>query len=83
MTPFPSLEASLGCLMLKMMGETLNFDATPERHAKMEAVRKALLEAWPEEMRIAKERTLFVPNSIGGATAMYDDSSNLPEFIDD
>lgn len=73
MTPFPSLEAALGKIVLQITAETLGRDVSPEAEARHAAVNKALREAWPVEMKAAFMRTKFVPDVDGGVRAMYDD----------
>ena len=58
-TEFPSLEAALGALMFRIMSESLTADTTAERMAQLEAVRVALIAAWPNELKASRERTVW------------------------
>lgn len=70
-TPFPSLEAALGTIMLRSMSEAMTTDTPPDRMAKLEALRVALKAVWPEEIKTALARTVWAPGENGGTRAMY------------
>ena len=68
---FPPLEAALGTLMFRIMSESLTADTPPERMAKLDAVRVALIAAWPDELKVSRERTVWRIHPDGGSQALY------------
>lgn len=69
--PFPTIEAALGTIMLRVMSETMNSNTDKERMAKLEGVRNSIVALWPDEIKTARERTVWAPGENGGVRALY------------
>ena len=73
--PFPPMEAALGTIMFRIMSESLTTGTPPGRITQLEAVRVALIGAWPDELKASSERTAWRTLPSGSVQALYEVSN--------
>lgn len=67
----PEFEAALAAVVMRIMGEQLGPNSTPERDAQLGEVMRVLKATWPNEMDASRRRTFFAASEHGGATAAF------------
>lgn len=70
--PFPDLTPALGTIMLRIMSASLDSNTPHETLEKMEAVRRSILAAWPDEVAEARLSTVWQSLPHGGSRALYE-----------
>lgn len=70
--PFPDLTPALGTIMFRVMSAALDSATPHDTLEKLDAVRRAILAAWPDEVAEARLSTVWQAMPDGGSRALYE-----------